>query len=862
MAETTGGRALSNRVALTFAARELRGGVRGFVVFILCIALGVTAIAGVNSVSRAMTETIVEEGTTILGGDVAFALIHREATVEEAGYLASLGQVSKVATLRAMARKGDGVDQTLVEVKAVDDPYPLYGALTAETADGRLAPDAKALLARRPDGSFGGLVEVPLMVRLDLKLGDRIAVGTGSFTITGVVRSEPDKVAGGVGFGPRLMMSEAALRETGLVQPGSLVRWHYRVKLDPPVFDEAGLAAIGKAADQRFPQAGWEMRSRANAAPGLKRNIDRFAQFLTLVGLTALIVGGVGVANAVRAYLDGKRDVIATLKCLGATGGFVFRVYFLQIMAIAGLGIAVGLVLGSVTPWLAGELLAAVLPIGARASLYPSELLVAVGYGLLVAAAFACLPLGRAHDVPPTALFRDQADADGRLPRPRYLVAVGAALLGLGALSIGLADDRRIAVLYMAVLVVAFLLLRLVALGVMALARAMPSFRSTELRLAVRNMYRPGAPTPSVVLSLGLGLTLLVTLALVDSNLRGQLRQQLPQQAPSFFFMDVANRELPDFMALLKKEAPEATIQEVPMLRGRIVAVNGVPSQDLKPPQQAAWVLNGDRGITYSAALPENSRLTEGQWWPADYTGVPLVSFDAQLARDLGLRIGDGLKVNVLGREIDAKVGNFRSVQWESLAINFVMVFSPNTFRGAPHSHLATVTWPDGGTAEKEIGLLRRVTASFPTVTTVRVKDALKAVDDLVGKLAGGISAAAGVTIVTSMLVLAGALASGQRRRIYDAVVLKTLGATRRRLVTAFALEYGLIGTAAAVFALVAGTAGAWIVLDRVMNIGFSFDPAVALGALAAALVATLGFGLVDTFRALGARAAPVLRHL
>lgn len=854
--------AQSLATALRFALRELRGGLGGFRIFILCIALGVAAIAGVNSVRRAMTETIAEEGQSILGGDLAFALVNREASPAEAASIGRLGTVSVAATLRAMARKGDGVDQTLVEIKAVDAAYPLYGRLEAETAGGAIVDDARGLLARDDRGRYGALVEVPLMVRLGLAIGDEISVGTAKFTVAGVVRSEPDKVAGGVGFGPRLLIGEAALRETGLLQPGSLVRWHYRVKLASQVDDEAGLRALANGIETAHPDAAFETRSRANAAPSLKRNIDRFAQFLTLVGLTALIVGGVGVANAVRAYLDGKRDVIATLKCLGASGSFVFRVYFLQILAIAGLGIAAGLVLGSIAPPIAGYFLSGVLPIGTRAALYPAELGLAVAYGFLVAIAFASMPLGRAHDVPPTALFRDAVEPDRRLPRPRYLVLVGAALAGLAALALGLAEDRVAALLYLAALGAAFGLLRLVALGVIALAARMPSPPSAELRLALRNIHRPGAPTGSVVLSLGLGMTLLVTLALVDANLRDQIRQQLPKHAPSFFFMDVPNRQVPEFNALVRREAPDAQLVDVPMLRGRIVALKGVPAASVTPSREAAWVLTGDRGITYADSLPENSRLVSGTWWAKDYAGPPLVSFEEDIARGLGLAIGDSVRVNVLGREFEAKIANFRRLQWETLGINFVMVFSPNTFRGAPHSFLATVTWADGGTADKEVDLLRKVTAAFPVVTTIRVKDALQAVDDLVGKLADGVGAAAGVTLATAVLVLAGALAAGQRRRIYDAVVLKTLGATRRRILTAFAFEYGLVGLAAALFGLIAGSAAAWMVLSRIMGLTFALDPAVAIGSVALALAATLGFGLYDTWRALGAKAAPVLRHL
>jgi putative ABC transport system permease protein len=843
-------------LATRFALRELRGGVSGFWIFILCIALGVMAIAGVNSVRRAMQQTIAEEGRTILGADIAFSLVNRAATPPERAYLDTIGTVSEVTTLRAMARKGDGVDQALVEMKAVDDLYPLYGTLEIQGGG-----DPKAALGRQGNGPWGALVEAPLLVRLKLSIGDSVEIGTATLRIVGIVSREPDKVGGGLGFGPRVLLSEEALEATGLVQPGSLTRVSYRIRLAAPT-DEAALDAIGKAADARFPQAAWEVRSRSNAAPGLKLSIDRFAEFLTLVGLTSLIVGGVGVANAVKAHLDGKRDVIATLKCLGATGGFVVTLYFVQILVLAGVGIAIGLVGGALAPMAAGWLLADLLPIGTRASIYPSELALAGAYGGLTAAAFALWPLGRAHDVPPTALFRDRAEPDRRWPQLFYLVLVGLMVSAIAALAIGLADDRLIALYYICGLAASFVLLRLVAIAVMAIARRSPHARSTELRLAVANLHRPGAATPSVVLSLGLGLTLLVTLALVDTGLRAQLRSQLPKDAPSFFFLDVPNRDISRFVAFLRETAPDATVSEVPMLRGRIVAANGVRADELKVSNRAGWVLSGDRGVTYSQTLPNNSVLAEGTWWPKDYAGSPLVSFDQELAGDLGFKIGDKLRVNVLGREVEVTIANFRKVRWESLGINFVMVFSPNTFRGAPHGFLATVAWPGGGTAEAEVNLIRAVTASFPIVTTIRVRDALKAVDDLVSQLANGASAAASVTLATSMLVLAGALAAGQRRRIYDAVILKTLGATRRRLLLTFGIEYGLLGLATAIFGLLAGSGAAWFVLVWVMNVGFVFDASVAFGAVVAAIAATLGFGLVDTARALGAKPASVLRHL
>ncbi|MFN4009807.1 MAG: ABC transporter permease [Pannonibacter sp.] len=850
--ETAGGL----RLALRFALRELRGGLKGFYIFIACIALGVAAISGVTSVSRAMTDGIEGEGQTILGGDIAFRLIHREADASERAYIESLGLTSRVATLRAMARKPDGSDQALVELKAVDGSYPLYGTFSVEgggTLDDKLAAG--------PDGVPGALADASLLARLGITVGDSLSLGRSMVRVTGIIASEPDKLSEGLEFGPRLLLSDSALPATGLVQPGSLVNWSYRVRLAPGTSDEATRAQMSEAR-AKFPDAGWRIQSRANSAPGLQRNIERFSQFLSLVGLTALVVGGVGVANAVRAFLETKREVIASFKCLGATGNLVFSIYLIQVMLIAAIGIGIGLVIGAILPFVAGAALAGVLPIQLAMSIYPVELGLGLLYGFLTALAFALWPLGRAHDIPPTALFRDQVDARRSQPRRRYLLATAGAALSLAAIAILLAHDKRIALVYVGASAASFLLLIAVARGIMMLARRAPMVRSTALRLAIANIHRPGALTPSVVLSLGLGLTLLVALALIDGNLRRELNATLAEKAPSFFFIDIQSGERDAFEALLRQEAADGKIQSVPMLRGRLTKVNGVPSDQVTATPDAAWVLRGDRGITYEASLPANSKLVEGQWWSADYSGEPLVSFDAELAAGLGLKIGQPISVNVLGREITARLANTRTVEWQSLAINFVMVFSPNTFAGAPHAHLMTVTWDPDVSTERELALLKSVSSTFPTVTTIRVKDALSQVNSIVEQLALAIRSASSITLIASVLVLAGALAAGNRSRIYDAVILKTLGATRARLIFAYALEYAILGLATALFALAAGAAAAWYVITGIMGGSFTLLPATAAGAVFGALVLTVGFGLIGTWRVLGKKPAPVLRNL
>ena len=836
-----------------FAFRELRAGLRGFAVFIACIALGVMAIAGVGSFARSLTDGLAREGRVILGGDLAFSLIHREASADERAFLERSGKVSTAATMRAMSRTADG-RLALVEIKAVDGAYPLYGAVALEPN----VPLASALA--ESNGAYGAAVDATLLARLNLKVGDRLTIGSASIEIAALIRNEPDKLASGIAFGPRVIMSEAALRATALLQPGSLVRWHYRLAV--PGGSDASATAVVEQAAARLPDAGWEVRTRTNASPALERNVERFTQFLTLVGLTALLVGGVGVANAVKSHLDRKRDVIATLKSLGATGSRVFAIYLVQVMTLAAIGAAIGLGLGAVVPFAISAAFGAIIPLPIAPSLHPGELALALLYGLLTALAFALWPLGRAHDVPVSALFRDEVAHDRRWPRRRYIVATVLVIGLLASLAVLLAYDRKIAAIFVGAAAAVFVMLNLVARLLMAMARRAPHARMTELRLAIANIHRPGALTPTIVLSLGLGLALLVTVIEIDGNLRRKFMAALPDKAPSFYFVDIQSADADRFDAFVRAQAPRATLERVPMLRGRIVSANSIRAEDLKARPDAAWVLQSDRGITYANELPQGSRLAEGQWWGPGYQGPPLVSMEKKIADGLHLKLGDSITVNVLGRNITARVSNLRTVDWQGLGINFVLVFTPGTFSAAPHSHIATLTYPNGGTMAEEVSLIRAVADAFPSVTTVRVKDALEAVGDLVTNLVMAVRGASIVALVAAVLVLGGALAAGHRHRVYDAVILKTLGATRRRLIGAYALEYLLLGAATALFGVAAGSLAAWMVMTEVMNLSFTWLPGPAAAAAFCALLITVAFGLIGTFTALGHKPAPVLRNL
>jgi putative ABC transport system permease protein len=842
------------KLILRLAWRDLSAGARGFGVFLACLAIGTFGIAGVGSLARGLQEGLAAQGRVIVGGDVSFALLQREASDAERSAIGKLGQTAVVATLRAMARAPNG-DAALVEIKAVEPGYPTLGHLETEGA----ASISDVLAAQ--GGAYGAIVDPALLARLDLSPGSEVRIGAARIALRAKLVSEPDALATGIGLGPRIILSQEALRASELLRPGSLVRWSYRVLLPEGHNDDAALEETVAGLKAQFPQAGFEVRSRLNVAPQFEKNVRRFTQFLALAGIVALLVGGVGVANAVEAFVERRRATIAIFKSLGASGARAVAIMLCEVVLLAGLGISIGVAAGAALPFLVVALFGDLLPAPVLPGPFPGPLALAALFGALVAGAFSLWPLGRAHDVPGSQLFRDLVAPDRGRPRARYAFGAGLLALALVAAAIGFAWDRLIATIAVLACAAAFLLLRGVGAGAVALLRKMPAPRNPLARLAFANLHRPGAATTTVIVSLGLGVTLMVALAVIDATVSRELTRSLPKRAPNFYFLDVPGRDGESFARLVEATAPGAVQQRVPMMRGRIVSIAGVSAEKVKAAEDVAWVLEGDRGITFSAVLPEGAKLVGGEWWPPDYSGPPLVSMERDIANGLGVEIGDSIVINVLGRNVEARIANLRSVEWSSLAINFVMVFSPNAFTGAPFNDLATLRLTDGGTPQEESAVVKAVASGFPTVTSLRVKDVLEAIDGLVRKLLVAVRGASAVSLLSAVLVLAGALAAGRRLRLYDAVVLKTLGARRGAILRIFLIEYALLGAIAALFGLIAGCAIAAAIVTIAMKIDPSFD-LVTLAAIAVVGVSTtVLLGLLGNGRILGEKPARRLRE-
>ena len=821
------------------AWRDIRRGGRGLILLALCLFLGSAALGGIGSLSASILSALDLHGREMLGGDVELTVSQRRASVEEAAAFAAAGRTSEVVSMRAMADAGRG--PVLVDLRGVDDRWPMVGRL-------RLAPGA---LAARPHGAETAIAPA-LADRLGIGVGQSIRVGRATLRVIGLIADEPDRLGAGFALGSPVLVDMAGLDLTQAVQPGSLYASRYRLVL--PRGQDAG--ATGRRLVRRFAGAGWSARTAGEAAAGLRRGLDQLGQFLLLVGLAALTVGGGGVGSGVAAYLAAKTRTIATLKVLGARSPLIGAVFLIQLGATAAMSIALGLVVGALVPALVAAIAGASLPVPPHLAVYPVPLLTAAMLAGTVALLFALPALARARRVPAATLLRDAVGGAGgiswRLVGAMMLLV--AMLVGLAVLT---ASDRRLAGGFVATVAGLLLLLWLIGLALRwALARA-PRPRAPLVRLALANLHRPGAQTDRLVVALGLGFSLFVAMATIDTSLSAELAGAGPAKAPRFFAVDLQPEDAGTFRNAIRTVAPDVRIEAVPSLRGSISALKGVPVTRLKVPE-GAWVLRGDRTLTWSATVLPRNQVVAGRWWPRDYRGPPLVSLEDRAAQSLGLHIGDAITVSVLGVDVPARIAALRRIDWGGLGLNFAIVFSPGYIEEAPHALLASVYAPP----DRDGAIARAVGAALPSVTMIRVGDVIGQIGVVLGQVAVAIRAAAAVTMVAGLAVLVGAVAATNRARRYDAVILKLLGGRARQILTVQLIEYALLSLLLAAVALLVGTAMGWFVVAHVLDLPWAPRWSAVALTLAASCGVTLGIGLVGSLPVLRSRPADALRTL
>ena len=835
-------------LAITFSLREMRSGLKGFYLFISCLAIGVAAIAGVGTVSKSIEAGLAKDGRKLLGGDLSIRLIHRSATEKQKKFFNKISDFSEVIEMRSMVQSSKSAAyRTLVELKAVDQAYPLVGNILLKQS-----LTLKEALQER-DGVFGAVVAKNLLTKLNLEIGDIINIGEAKFRLTGAIKKEPDKVTNILSFGPRVMIASLGLYRTKLVQPGSQIRYRYRIALSDP----AKIINWRKELDKAFPAAGWRIRTSNEGTPGLKRFIDRMTLFLTFVGLTTLIVGGVGVSNAVSNFLSGKNKIIAIYKFLGAPSDLIFWIYALQLGVLALFGLLLGVLMGAILPAIGFLVLNDVFPVSPVISVYPKPLVVAAIYGVLVVLIFSTWPLAKAKAIPATNLFRDKIQLGKIKPHGGYKIILAILCATLASVILVSSDDILFNLYFVVGTCFVFLILKIFSTQLIHLSQKITVKNNTALRLAITNLHRPGSNASSIVLSLGLGLTVLVAISLIEDNLVNQIKKRLPDMAPAFFFLDIQTDQKSQFDQAIKEISGIGDYKRVATLRGRIVKINSISVEKAEISPNVRWAIRGDRALTYANVQSEDTKITAGKWWPKEYSGKPLISLDSAIAKGFGVTVGDTLTLNVLGREIIGEIASLRKINWRSLRFDFAIIFSPGVLDSAPHSHIAALQAPEA----LEDKIEESITNKFKNVSIIRVREALEAATQILNGIGMAVRSISSITLLVGSLVLAGAIAAGRQQRIYDAIIFKVLGATRWIIIKTLIYEFCILGFLTSFCSIVLGTLVGWTVVKYLMELNWQFSLQSILMSVIICLTITIIAGLAGTWSALSQKAASQLRN-
>ena len=826
------------KLPLKLALRDLRGGLSGLGLLWLCLAVAIAGLASVTSLASSVDRAIADSGRQLLGGDMMLTVSQREASTEEKAAIDALGPSSKSTTTRSMLVTASG-RSILSELSGVDSAWPLAGKLDLQPG------------GERPQGAEIAIGR-EIAERLELKRGDPLQVGRASYRVSAIINKAPG--ASGFALAPPSVMDEAGLAMSGLIQPGSISTTSYRIITSPGEDREAA----GKAFQRQFAEGGWRATTREEAGSGTRRFIDRLGQMLLLVALSALAIGGLGMSSAAAAFAASRRPSIAVLKLVGATRRTVDTMLFVEIGLIAATAILVGLAVGAIAPALVGKLTEGMLPVSPDTAPQWLALGEAALFGVLISFAASWRTVANAGETKPARLLRGDVGNGERLEWRSFIIP--AIALGLSAaIAIWSATDPMFAAMGIGAIALLCGLFALIGLLIRRIARGARHLGGPVTRLGIAALDRPGAATGRLAVSLGLGLTLLVTLAGTASSILAEIDTSVPKRAPDLFLVDIPRAQEQRFRAMAGQEVPGAELRLVPSLRGPVTAVNGVRVADMRSIPEGAWILRGDRGLTFASELPPANRIVGGQWWPKDYRGPPLVSIDLDAATALNLKVGDTLTVSILGRPIEARIASFREIDWRSFGFNFAIIFAPGSLESAPYTMMATVAPAAGGSTAS---LERRLTQELPMVSAIRVADVVAEVKNLLQSIDGAVRVATAFAILMGMIVLAGSVVATRRQRARDIVLLRLVGATRAEVARSQLIEFAALSAAVAIAAFGAGVLASKLVVLYVFEMPFSPDWAsLALIPVGAILLAVLA-AFLAAVPALNARPAEGLRAL
>lgn len=838
--------------AITIALREIRGGLKGFRVFIICLALGSMALATISSIKKSIDVGLKEKGVEVLGGDISIKLTYRFATQEELNFIRiNSSEFTETTNFKSMAgveNEDTIVDSTIIQVKGVDKKYPLYGEV-------KLNPKISLPAALdKINGSYGAIVAKSLLARLNLTIGDKIKIGDNFFEVRAQILSEPDAASNSFSFAPKVIAYNTGLQEAGLLGLGTMFDTEYRLAAPNIEFQK-----VKQAAESLFKESGMRWKDSDNATPGVDRFVDQLSSFLLLIGMAGMAIGGIGVALSVTVYLEMKRTTIATLKSLGTSDLTIFFSYFLIILALAIGGSLIGALLGALLPLILESFLAPRFPIPIIFDFYFQPILHAIYYGLLTAIIFSIWPLGQMLGNNAANLFRNFTGQAHKLPKWGYLLLIAVTLLVLVA-SFSFQSPKPLISLSV------FCGIAISLGGLLAMARCIKAIcasfakrrifkKNLKTHLALSSLGGPNNEIALATLSVGLGLIVLATIGQIDNNLRKNINTDLATRAPTFFLIDIQPSQLLPLKNLMLGTGQVTEFSSAPMLRGIISQVNGFSAKEFVGDH---WAIRGDRGLTYSDSPPEDTTITEGEWWDPDYRGKPLISFAHEEAIEMGLSLGDEITVNVLGKDLTGTVKNFREVDFATMRINFLMVFNSSSLDTAPHSHIATIYSDD----KVEASLLKKISQEYPNITTISMRDTLTQVSETLSTIAEITRWSSVITIIIGFVVLVGVAIATEKKRNYEACLLKTLGASNSQILISFTLRSFIVGTGAGLMAILVSNLSSWAIIAGFMDSKYSFDIKNAITICCLGVITNVMAGLFFSQKSLSASVSQTLRTL
>ncbi len=813
---------------------ETISNLRDFRVMIMSLFLGIFVISLIFNITAALENGLRKNGKSILGGDILIRQIYQPINTDQIQFLEQQGKLSKSIEMRGLIYNPDKEQAGLSEIKAVDSSYPLFGKI--ELLNNGVTENINEILKSKEGKPPFIIMDVALSERLELKIGDSVNLGSTQFILKDNIIFEPDR-AGGSTFavGPRTMVNIDDIKTTGLMAEGAQIYHKYRLALDNP----ENIEEFETSLNETYPEAGWRFLKYTNASPRIERFLEQLSLFFTLVGLSALLIGGVGIGNSTKVVLEKRMASMAVMKTLGASSSFVFKLWMLVLIFTAFIGIFPALFLAHILPFIIFEGIGHLLPVPAVPIISMLNIVKTLFLGISILFIFSILTLSIAARVKPIMLLQQNMMASIQgMASKKAMIAFALIVLFFIIVIVGTSPRPIFSLLFIVGAICTYIILRVISWILISLLKPLRNSKKTITRLAILSLTKTGNQTLTILVSLGLALTLFTAIALIEHNIKNRIANDIPDKAPAFFFIDIQKSQMDEFEKMILGVKGVADLNKVPNLRGRIRSVNGKDPEEALVDQSKRWLLRGDRGFTYLDNKPDYSEILAGEWWPDDYKGPAIISIveDVALAFDIG--VGDQLTINVLGRDIVATIANIRTVDWSTMTINFAITFGPGVLEKAPHSYLATITAPE----EIENKILNQVAKNFPNVTAIQVREALQIVTNILEQIAMAMRVIASLALVTGILVLFSSILSSFRQRRYETILMKVLGITPKIISQAVRMEFFILGATSGLLALILGSLAAYLIVVFVMDFPWIWNIGISLSIILSSLFITFLF--------------------